>query len=67
MLTTIDQREQRVLLRNISWQLYESLSQEIGDDGQARLSYLQGDLEFMTLQVDQYVEVARSPTFPSQP
>jgi Uma2 family endonuclease len=48
MLTTIDQGEQRVLLRNISWQLYESLLQEIGDDGQARLSYLQGDLEFMT-------------------
>jgi Uma2 family endonuclease len=48
MLTTIDQGEQRVLLRNISWQLYESLLQEIGDDGQARLSYLQGNLEFMT-------------------
>jgi Uma2 family endonuclease len=48
MLTTIDQGEQRVLLRNISWQLYESLLQEIGDEGQARLSYLQGDLEFMT-------------------
>jgi Uma2 family endonuclease len=48
MLTTINEGEQRVLLRNISWQLYESLLQEIGDDGQARLSYLQGDLEFMT-------------------
>ncbi len=48
MLTAIDQGEQRVLLRNISWQLYESLLQEIGDEGQARLSYLQGDLEFMT-------------------
>jgi Uma2 family endonuclease len=48
MLTTIDPGEQRVLLRNISWQLYESLLQEIGDNGQARLSYWQGDLEFMT-------------------
>jgi Uma2 family endonuclease len=48
MITTMDEGEQRVLLRNISWQLYESLLEEMGDEGQARLSYLQGDLEFLT-------------------
>jgi Uma2 family endonuclease len=48
MLTTTSDGEQRVLLRNISWQLYENLLSEIGDDGVARLSYFRGDLEFMS-------------------
>jgi Uma2 family endonuclease len=48
MLTVINTGEERTFLRNISWQLYESLLTEIGDDGKARLSYYQGNLEFMS-------------------
>lgn len=48
MLTVINTGEERTFLRNISWQLYESLLKEIGDDGKARLSYHRGNLEFMT-------------------
>jgi Uma2 family endonuclease len=48
MLTEIDAGEQRIFLQGISWNLYENLLSELGDDGKARLSYYQGDLEFMT-------------------
>jgi Uma2 family endonuclease len=48
MLTGIETGEQRTFLQNISWQLYESLLAEIGNDGRARLSYYRGNLEFMT-------------------
>jgi Uma2 family endonuclease len=48
MLTAIDAGEQRIFLQGISWNLYENLLAELGDDGKARLSYYQGDLEFMT-------------------
>ena len=48
MLTAIDTGEQRIFLQGISWNLYENLLAELGDDGKARLSYYQGDLEFMT-------------------
>jgi Uma2 family endonuclease len=48
MLTAIDTGEQRTFLQGISWNLYENLLAELGDDGKARLSYYQGDLEFMT-------------------
>jgi Uma2 family endonuclease len=48
MLTVINTGEERTFLQNISWSLYENLLTEIGDDGKARLSYYQGDLEFMT-------------------
>ncbi|WP_373540942.1 Uma2 family endonuclease [Chamaesiphon sp.] len=48
MLTVINTGEERTFLHNISWQLYESLLAEIGDDGKARLSYYSGNLEFMT-------------------
>ncbi|MCY7337429.1 MAG: Uma2 family endonuclease [Chamaesiphon sp.] len=48
MLTVINTGEERTFLQNISWQLYENLLTEIGDDGKARLSYYQGNLEFMT-------------------
>jgi Uma2 family endonuclease len=48
MLTAIDTSEQRILLQGISWNLYENLLAELGDDGKARLSYYRGDLEFMT-------------------
>jgi Uma2 family endonuclease len=48
MLTVINTGEERTLLQNISWNLYENLLVEIGDNGTVRLSYLRGDLEFMT-------------------
>lgn len=48
MLAVINTGEERTLLQGISWSFYENLLTEIGDDGQARLSYYQGDLEFMT-------------------
>jgi Uma2 family endonuclease len=48
MLTVINTGEERTLLQGISWNLYENLLAELGDDGKARLSYYRGDLEFMT-------------------
>ena len=48
MLAVINTGEERTLLENISWNLYENLLLEIGDNGTARLSYLRGQLEFMT-------------------
>jgi Uma2 family endonuclease len=48
MITVVNTGEERTLLQNISWNLYENLLVEIGDNGTARLSYLRGDLEFMT-------------------
>ena len=40
--------EQRVLLENISWHLFESLLEALGDDRSSRLAYDQGALEIMT-------------------
>ena len=40
--------EQRVLLSNISWQLFESLLQEMGEQRSTRLAYHKGKLELMT-------------------
>ncbi len=48
MLAVINTGEERTFLQGISWNLYENLLAEIGDDGKARLSYYRGDLEFMT-------------------
>jgi Uma2 family endonuclease len=48
MLAVINTGEERTLLQSISWNLYENLLTEIGDNGKARLSYYRGDLEFMT-------------------
>jgi Uma2 family endonuclease len=48
MLSVINTGEERTLLQGISWNLYENLLTEIGDEGKARLSYYRGDLEFMT-------------------
>lgn len=48
MLTVINTGEERTLLQGISWNLYENLLAEIGDNAKARLSYYRGDLEFMT-------------------
>lgn len=40
--------EQRVVLTDVSWQQYETLLLELGDERQTRLTYLRGKLEMMT-------------------
>lgn len=47
VLTTIP-AEQRILLQNISWQFFESLLVELGENRSTRISYHKGKLEFMT-------------------
>ena len=48
MVTTSTPAEQRVLLKNISWQLFESLLLEMGEQRSTRLAYYKGKLELMT-------------------
>lgn len=40
--------EQRVVLKDVSWQQFEQLLVELGTDRQTRLTYLRGRLEMMT-------------------
>ncbi len=40
--------EQRILLQNISWQLFENLLKELGEDRATRLNYERGLLEIMS-------------------
>ncbi|MGB3206698.1 MAG: Uma2 family endonuclease [Crinalium sp.] len=39
---------QRVLLKNVSWQMFERILDELGEGRAARISYSQGTLEIMT-------------------
>jgi len=48
MVTTSTPAEQRVLLQNISWDFFEGLLVELGENRSTRLAYYQGKLEFMT-------------------
>ncbi len=48
METAKSRAEQRVLLRNISWETYERLLDERGDSRVPRLAYDRGDLEIMS-------------------
>jgi len=48
METVRSRAEQRVLLRNISWETYERLLEERGDSRVPRLAYDRGDLEIMS-------------------
>lgn len=48
MVITSIQAEQRVLLQNISWELFESLLLELGENRSSRLAYYQRNLEIMT-------------------
>ena len=48
MITTSSPAEQRVLLQNISWQLFERLLHELGEQRSTRLAYHKGKLELMT-------------------
>ncbi len=48
MVSTSAPAEQRVLLQNVSWQLFESLLEELGENRSTLLSYYKGKLELMT-------------------
>lgn len=48
MLTTLNPPEQRVILPNISWSLYETILSELKENSSPRLTYYQGNLEIMT-------------------
>lgn len=48
MVITSTLVEQRVLLKNISWQLFESLLLEMGEQRSTQLAYYKGNLELMT-------------------
>jgi len=48
MVTTLTQAEQRTVLRNISWQTFETLLKETGEDRGSRFAYDCGNLEIMT-------------------
>lgn len=40
--------EERVLLQNVSWQFYEAMLQELGENRAVRLTYDEGTLELMS-------------------
>lgn len=48
MITTSTLAEQRVILKNISWQTFEAMLSEMGEDRATRLTYTEGMLEIMT-------------------
>ena len=48
MVTTAASSSQRVILQNISWQTFESILAEMGDNRATRLAYDHGILEIMT-------------------
>lgn len=48
MVTTANERTQRVILKNISWQTFETILAETGSDRISRLAYDHGTLEIMT-------------------
>ncbi|MCW5317415.1 Uma2 family endonuclease [Nostoc sp. KVJ3] len=48
MVTTRAASEQRAVLRNISWQTFETMLAEMGEDRASRITYDQGMLEIMT-------------------
>jgi Uma2 family endonuclease len=48
MITTSTPAEQRTVLRNISWETFETLLKETGEDRGSRFAYDCGTLEIMT-------------------
>ena len=47
-MTITKYRADRVILHNISWQQFESLLQDLGENRAARVAYDDGNLEIMT-------------------
>jgi Uma2 family endonuclease len=50
MLTTATPTETRVLLENISWQIFKTMLGQMGSERVNRISHHQGNLEIMTPQ-----------------
>jgi Uma2 family endonuclease len=48
MITTSNIAEQRTVLHNISWETFEALLAETGEDRGSRFAYEDGTLEIMT-------------------
>ena len=48
MATVLSSTEQRVILRNVSWETYERLLDERGDEPVPRFSFDRGDLEIIS-------------------
>ncbi|WGV24952.1 Uma2 family endonuclease [Halotia branconii CENA392] len=48
MVMTITPAEQRVILHNISWETFNTILQELGENRSERLAYNEGYLEIMT-------------------
>ena len=48
----LEPAESRVMLRNISWETYERMLQDLADCSAPRLTYDQGDLEIMSPQAE---------------
>ena len=48
MSTFPERTDQRILIRNVSWQTYEALLTDAGDHSAARLTFHSGDLEIMS-------------------
>ena len=48
VVVTESQPDQRVVLHDVSWELYESLLESRGESARPRLSYLDGELELMS-------------------
>ncbi|MBD1906139.1 Uma2 family endonuclease [Funiculus sociatus GB2-A5] len=48
MVTTAKTTQGRVVLKNISWQTFETILAEMGEDRNTRLAYDRGTLEIMT-------------------
>ncbi|MBW4596934.1 MAG: Uma2 family endonuclease [Brasilonema angustatum HA4187-MV1] len=48
MVTTRVPSESRVILRNISWQTFETMLADMGEDRASRIAYDRGTLEIMT-------------------
>ena len=48
MVTTIKTTQSRGVLHNISWQTYETILAEMGDNRATRLTYDRGTLEIIT-------------------
>lgn len=48
MVPIASERVQRVILKNISWQTFETILAEMGEDRVSRLAYDRGTLEIMT-------------------
>jgi hypothetical protein len=57
---------QKLLLRDVTWEEFETIVEELGEHRGSRLAYAHGVLEIIT-PLAEHVEVPESPTFPGLP